>query len=295
VNDAAYLAIANVAYIAPVHPGPNPAPGNTQPQITENNRLHAAALLEHKTYKDTENQLKSMLIKAVPTIYIEELQDPVLGFATVTTRQLLQHLDDNYGTVTARDLARNMDQMTKQWTGDQPIENLWIQIQRAKIYAAQHDPITDKTAIRAAVTNLQATGLFTDDIKAWENKPIAEQTWVALKQHFNQANNHRLQNPTVADVGYAAKEIPSNKEGEKENTSTQNRTGEPLTNWKYCWSHGLNKTHNSKQCRYPNQGHITTATLDDRQNGSLTIYAGGANRRGRRQPLQDQHTPPVEA
>jgi len=289
MTDAAYLAIANQQFIAPVHPGPNPAPGNTQPQITENNRLHAAAILEHKTYKDTENQLKAMLIKAVPSIYIEELQDPVLGFATVTTRQLLQHLDDNYGTVTARDLAKNMDQMNQPWTGDQPIENLWIQIQRAKIYAAPHDPITDKTAIRAAVTNLKATGLFTDDIKAWENKPIADQTWIALKQHFNQADDHRTQNPTVSDVGYAAKE---NKEGEKENTKP--KAGETLTNWKYCWSHGLNKTHNSKMCRFPKQGHSTTATLDDRQNGSTTIFTANANRRGRR-ALQEQQPQPAEA
>jgi hypothetical protein len=293
MNDAAYMEIANQQFIAPVHPGPNPVPGNTQPQIIENNRLHAAALQEHKVYKDTENQLKAMLIKAVPSIYIEELQDPVLGFSTVTTRQLLQHLDDNYGKVTARDLARNMDQMNQPWTGEQPIENLWIQIQRAKIYAANHDPITDKTAIRAAVNNLKATGLFTDDIKAWENKPIDDQTWIALKQHFNQANNHRTQNPTVADVGYAAKE--TKKEGEKENTGARAKTGETLTNWKYCWSHGLNKTHTSKLCRYPKQGHSLTATLDDRQNGSMVIFAANANRRGRRTPLQEQQTPPVEA
>ena len=101
MSDAAYMAIANQQFHAPVHPGPNPVPGNTQHQIIENNRLHAAALQEHKVYKDTENQLKAMLIKAVPSIYIEELQDPVLGFSTVTTRQLLQHLDDHYGTVTA--------------------------------------------------------------------------------------------------------------------------------------------------------------------------------------------------
>jgi hypothetical protein len=186
-----------------------------------------------------------------------------------------------------------MDEMNKPWTGEQPIENLWIQIQRAKIYAANHDPITDKTAIRAAVTNLKATGLFTDDIKAWENKPIADQTWIALKQHFNQANNHRTQNPTVADVGYAAKE--TKKEGEKENAGTKTKTGETLTNWKYCWSHGLNKTHTSKLCRYPKQGHVATATLDDRQNGSMVIFSANANRRGRRPPLQEQQTSPVEA
>ena len=54
MNDVAYMAIANQQFIAPVHPGPNPVPGNTQPQIIENNRLHAAALQEHKVYKDTE-------------------------------------------------------------------------------------------------------------------------------------------------------------------------------------------------------------------------------------------------
>jgi hypothetical protein len=39
----------------------------------------------------------------------EELQDQVLGFATVTTKQLLHHLDTNYGTISFKDLARNLE------------------------------------------------------------------------------------------------------------------------------------------------------------------------------------------
>ena len=235
-----------------------------------------------------------MLLKAVPKVYIHEMEDPVLGYAKVSTKQLLKHLDDNYGKVTARDLARNTNQMNQQWTSEQPIQNLWTQIQRARTYGAPYDPITEQTAMRAAVSNLRNTGLFTDDIKNWENKPLADQTWLTLKLHFNQANNHRLENPTVADAGYTA----ATKESDKENA--KKRTGEPLTHWKYCWSHGLQKSHDSTNCMYPKTGHVNTATLDDRHNGAMVIYAGNSgrnnvNRRGRGTPLTTQQTPPVQA
>jgi hypothetical protein len=56
-----YQCIANAEYIPPVHPGANPLPGLTAPQITENNMIHAAAITEFKTYRKTEATLKRML------------------------------------------------------------------------------------------------------------------------------------------------------------------------------------------------------------------------------------------
>jgi hypothetical protein len=105
-----YLALTNHAFIIPMHPGPNPQPGATQPQITENNCLHIAAIAEHKTYKDTENNLKQMILKAVPLTYIEELQDQLLCFSQVTPSTILEHLE-HYGTITFKDLALVLENM----------------------------------------------------------------------------------------------------------------------------------------------------------------------------------------
>jgi hypothetical protein len=72
LSPAAYLAIAHVALIEPQHPGPNPVHilGATAAQITESNRAHAAALVQYNTYHTVEQQLKTMLLKAVPaTLY----------------------------------------------------------------------------------------------------------------------------------------------------------------------------------------------------------------------------------
>jgi hypothetical protein len=289
MSDADYQQLTGAAFIIPNHPGPNPAPGATQPQINENNRLHTNAIAEHKTYKDTETTLKQMLLKAVPNTYIKELQDQLLGYAQLTTRDLLAHLDANYGTVTFEDLARNLENMHTPWSRDKPIKNLWTQITQAKTYAAAHDPITEKAMIMSALTNLQVSGLFSDDLKSWRNKSIADQTWINLKKHFNQANKHRLSNPTITNAGYTAKEQTNET---KENKSSRNTTNDEFKNWKYCWMHGMNKSHRSTNCRKPATGHIRDATINNMKNGCTTItqpYQPREDGNNRKPPLATQN------
>jgi hypothetical protein len=290
MTDEEYLELTNEEFEVPTHPGPNPEPGATQPIITENNRLHALAITEHKTYKDTETQLKAALLKAVPHTYIQELQDRKLGFATTTTKELLHHLDTNYGTVNFDDLTRNLEDMKKAWNGEAPIEDLWTQVQLARAYAEDHDPITEKAGIIAAVAIIKASGLFIDDLKAWNNKPNAGKTWITLKEHFNQANKNRLENPTVAHVGYAAKEAnATDKTEDKENKKNRtNNSNNPFRNWNYCWSHGMNRSHNGHRCKFPLQGHIKGATINNTQNGSTVIVVGPRPQVGTEQQPEPQ-------
>lgn len=282
---AAYLALTNQPFDIPVHPGPHPQPGATQPIITENNRLHTAAIAEHKTYKDTENALKQMILKAVPLTYIDELQDQLFGFAQITPVTILQHLDTNYGTVTLEDLAHNLETMHAKWSADKPIEVLWAQITQARSYAAAHDDITDKAAIMSAINNIETTGLFADDLKMWRNMEIATQTWPKLKQHFNQANRNRLMNATISNAGYTAKGTPTAPT--EDNPRAQGN--DEFRNWKYCWTHGLNRSHNSMQCRVPADGHNKEATINNMAQGcrsiTLLIPRTGTRFNNRRQPL----------
>jgi hypothetical protein len=55
-----------------------------------------------------------------------------LGFAGVSTIQILAHLCLVYGTVTPDDLKINLKNLSRQWNPDQPLEDLWKQINTCK-------------------------------------------------------------------------------------------------------------------------------------------------------------------
>jgi hypothetical protein len=59
-------------------------------------------------YHDTDKTLVRAVIAATPGTYIEALSDPDLGFANVTTFQLLTHPKAVYGTMTAADRDANL-------------------------------------------------------------------------------------------------------------------------------------------------------------------------------------------
>ena len=76
-----------------------------------------------------------ILLDAVDHQYLSALEDRVLGFATCTPRQLLQHLTTNYGTIKQSDIEKNREQMSDKWTPDQPIETLWARVKNCRDFA----------------------------------------------------------------------------------------------------------------------------------------------------------------
>jgi hypothetical protein len=131
VNDATYSAAAGadaagaaIVFVPPVHPGDAPAIGATAAAITEANRRFLVDGKEYALYVNTDIALKKLLLKAVPIVFTQKLKDPLLGFATVTTHQILEHLDTTYGIVTEDDLDRNLTEIRKSLDINSPIEAL---------------------------------------------------------------------------------------------------------------------------------------------------------------------------
>jgi hypothetical protein len=73
----------------------------------------------------------------------------MFGFAKVTTLDLLEHLEETYGTVIPDDLDKNLANLCKVWTSYQPIEDLFLQLHIAQDFAANTNPITDASIIGA--------------------------------------------------------------------------------------------------------------------------------------------------
>ena len=277
ITEPAYLAITNnIPFVNPIHPGPAPVhlAAATGPQITESNRQYAANLKEFQVFLSTEASLRKQLIAAVSSTFIDELSDDVVGFANTSTLQLLQHLDTTYGTITADDLDRNLEDLHRTWNTDQPIEDLWKQLRASMLFASTIDTITEASAVRAAIQNLDKTGVFIDAIKDWRKLPIAQHTITQMKTHFNQADKERQRQVTSRDAGFAGAALRSPATDRNHQGSPPPPPPPPLPGLYYCWSHGLgpNSSHTSVNCRSKQPGHKSESTADNMLGGCNKIH-----------------------
>jgi uncharacterized phage-associated protein len=283
----------NNLFVVPVNPGPHPIfPANaTAAMVTETTRIHTVELAEYRTYTATDRALRALIIAACPLTYIKTLQDRELGFTNVTTIALLTHLWTNYGTIEPGDISENTARMTTPWHPPSPIEDLFDQIEKATEFATAANSILPESLVVETAYNLvAATGLFTDDCKAWRARPIAQKTWDDFKIYFLAQSKDRSRvttstagfhsaNSAVTDLAaanakYAALEKKYKALTKKAPPSaTATPTGpKKLT---YCWSHGIssNVSHTSMTCKKREPGHREDATMENRLLGSDTVWS----------------------
>lgn len=82
-----------VAFPVPVHPGPTVThqPNSDAAQMTENVRIHNAAITEFDKYTIVRETIKKQLIAAVERIYLSEIDHDDFGFAMVSPGEILGH------------------------------------------------------------------------------------------------------------------------------------------------------------------------------------------------------------
>lgn len=90
---------------------PNIPDGATGPQISEIVINHKTKLREWQETICTDQALQQQLITAFDEQYIRGLQNMHTGYVGVTTLQMLTHLYDNYGIITAVDIENNDEEM----------------------------------------------------------------------------------------------------------------------------------------------------------------------------------------
>jgi hypothetical protein len=286
VDNATYLAASNnIAFIAPVHPGANPVhpAAATGPQITEINRRYKAELAEFNTYHMTDAALKKQLIAAIPETYIDILQDQHMGFANVTSLQIMNHLQTTYGKLTIDELTANLARMYDTWSPNDAIEKLFTQIRKCRNFAEADEAITDNAALRAALDNVEKSGVFGDAIKDFRKKEDADKTYDNFVKLFTAADKERRRQLTTKAAGYhSASTVIESKNSETALAAT-NAKPAGISGVYYCWTHGVgfNKEHSSGTCQSPQPGHRCEATITNmlggnnyvrRQRGEKQVY-----------------------
>jgi hypothetical protein len=283
VSDARYITLtgAATAPVPPTNPGVHPVLGGTAHEIAQAERVHKNELAQFKTCTIVDAHIKKLILAAVPATYIEELSDTVMGFANVTTLQILDHLRTTYGIISPDDLKTNLKNLSRQWSPDQPLTNLWAQIKTCQDFAASSvEPIPDATIVRITVDNLEDSKVFPYDIRDWRKRPIADHTIAHLKSHFNLADIERIRMLSSKSAGFTNQTAHV--------VAAQPKASQPLPsdfiNSCYCWSHGLNlivngdTPHNSKTCKTRAPNHREDATLVNRMGGCNLIRSARNDR-----------------
>jgi hypothetical protein len=67
-------------------------------------------------------------------MYLDVLNDDMVGFAKISARDMLDHIFGTYGNTTAVDLEINFEHMHRSWDPQQPVESLFKKIQDCADY-----------------------------------------------------------------------------------------------------------------------------------------------------------------
>jgi hypothetical protein len=160
------------------------------------------AFLTYRTDTYVQQALKKQIITVFEPMYLEILNDDVVGFTNITAREMLDHLFMNYCNITDVDLENNFEQMRHAWDPQQPVESLFKQIQDCDDYSEAGHP----QKINVGYANFFATGHFMSACLRWNEKPNIEKTWAQFKAHLAAAHRQhkKIQVESEATSGYHA-------------------------------------------------------------------------------------------
>jgi hypothetical protein len=243
---------------------------------------HRHAVRQLRDYITMETKLKAQIITAIDSEFLAAIEDPELGFGRITSKQMLQHLIDEYGNITSDDITENIKILNAPWNIEQPIRKLWERIKECqRLSIAGNEPISDRMAMFAALTVLDNTGVFGTYTTNWRMANPIQGNWTldTFREYFNHADKDRLKSMTTKEAGFhSANAVKVNEPTTKQTGKASDHFTDPKSGRKiyYCWSHGAttNASHTSTTCNRPKEGHIKEATWFDMQGGCCEFKIG---------------------
>jgi hypothetical protein len=89
----------------------------------------------YRTCTSVQQDLKKQIISVFEPMYLDILNDNMVGYKNISAGGMLDHLFSTYGTITAVDMEINFERMRRAWDPQQPVESLFKQIQYCAEYS----------------------------------------------------------------------------------------------------------------------------------------------------------------
>jgi hypothetical protein len=157
-------------------PGRAPATTDgTAAQISAARHVWEEDVQTYWTCTSVQQALKKQTISVFEPMYLEILNDNMVGDANISSRDMLDHLFETYGNITSVDLEIHFEHMRQAWDPHQPVETLFKQIQDCADYSEVGGvPIGPSQQINGGYAKIFATGHFMSVCRRWNEKPAAE-------------------------------------------------------------------------------------------------------------------------
>jgi hypothetical protein len=212
ISDASYAIIAPATAEEPTlwetlnAPGRAPATTDgTAAQISAARQIWEEDVQTYQTCTSIQQALKKQIISVFEPMYLDILNDNMVGYAKISARDMLDHLFETYGKITAVDLEINFEHMRRAWDPQQPVETLFKKIQDCADYSeAGGVLIGHLQQINVGYANIFATGHFMSACRRWNEKPSTEKTGTHFKSHFAAAHRQhkQMQGESAVTAGY---------------------------------------------------------------------------------------------
>jgi hypothetical protein len=163
----------------PTAPGRSPAnTDGTAAHISATRHIWEEDVQTYSTYTSVQKSLKKQIINVFEPMYLDVLDDDMVGFSKISAREMLDHIFTTYRNITAVDLENNFEHMRRAWDPQQPVESLFKQIQECAAYSeAGGVLIGHPQKIILGYASIFATGYFMSTCRLWNEKPLAGKTW----------------------------------------------------------------------------------------------------------------------
>jgi hypothetical protein len=127
-------------------------------------------------------------------MYLEVLNDNMVGFENITARAMLDHLFITYVNITAVDLENNFEHMHRAWDPQRPVESLFEKNQDCSDYSEAGGVLFGQhQQINVGYAKMFTTGHFMSACRRWNEKLHAGKTWAQFKAHFSAAHRQHKQ------------------------------------------------------------------------------------------------------
>jgi hypothetical protein len=180
-------------------------PTAEEPTFWDAHHLWEENVQTYRTYTSVQQALKKQIISIFEPMYLDILNDNMVGYANISARDMLDHLFDTYGNITAVGLEINFENMRRAWNPQQPVETLFKQIQDCADYSgAEGVPIGHSQQINVGYAKIFATGHFMSACRRWNEKLSGEKAWTLFKSHFAAAHrqHNQMQGESAATSVY---------------------------------------------------------------------------------------------
>jgi hypothetical protein len=122
ISDASYSNIAPPTVEAPIlwetpnAPGRAPATTDgTEARISAARHIWEAYVQTYRTCTSVQQALKKQIISVFESMYLEILNDNMVGYVNISSRDMLDHLFETYGNIPEVGLEINFEHMRRAW------------------------------------------------------------------------------------------------------------------------------------------------------------------------------------